>query len=264
MRSTPKSTRVAAKLAALPPLGLAAIKQIIRTSWSRTLDEELDLQRDEMRRLGFTEDYREGVAAFLEKRPAEVHRPMIISYLHKFIFVAIPKTGTHSVRQALREHMGPEDLEQVGLFVQKRFPVPELARDQAWPHQPRSRSGPICSEADFDAFFKFAFVRNPFDRFVSYCAFMTRAEGSFDRDPQGRHAPFPARTRRSTTSISAAAHVRRPDSDGKVLADYVGRVEQMQQSYDEICQRIGITSTAARDGQQQPPARLSRILRPGA
>ena len=34
----------------------------------RTLDQELDLQRDEMRRLGFTEDYREGVSAFLEKR----------------------------------------------------------------------------------------------------------------------------------------------------------------------------------------------------
>ena len=59
---------LAAKLAALPPLGLAAIKQIIRTSWSRSLDQELNLQRDEMRRLGFTSDYREGVAAFLEKR----------------------------------------------------------------------------------------------------------------------------------------------------------------------------------------------------
>lgn len=62
---------LAERLAALPPLGLAAIKQIVRTSWSRSLDEELDLQRDEMRRLGFTDDYREGVAAFLEKRPAK-------------------------------------------------------------------------------------------------------------------------------------------------------------------------------------------------
>ncbi|RST31236.1 2-(1,2-epoxy-1,2-dihydrophenyl)acetyl-CoA isomerase [Sphingomonas ginkgonis] len=60
---------LAERLAALPPLGLAAIKRIVRTSWQRGLDEELDLQRDEMRRLGFTEDYREGVAAFLEKRP---------------------------------------------------------------------------------------------------------------------------------------------------------------------------------------------------
>ncbi len=61
---------LAGKLAALPPLGLAAIKSIIRSTGARTLDQELDLQRDEMRRLGFTEDYREGVAAFLEKRPA--------------------------------------------------------------------------------------------------------------------------------------------------------------------------------------------------
>ena len=59
---------LAHKLAAMPPLGLAAIKQIIRTSWGRSLEEELIVQRDEMRRLGFTEDYREGVAAFLEKR----------------------------------------------------------------------------------------------------------------------------------------------------------------------------------------------------
>ena len=59
---------LAARLAALPPLGLAAIKSIIRTTSARTLDEELDLQRDEMRRLGFTHDYHEGVAAFLEKR----------------------------------------------------------------------------------------------------------------------------------------------------------------------------------------------------
>ena len=61
---------LAERLVALPPLGLAAIKSILRTSATRSLDEELDLQRDEMRRLGFTRDYREGVAAFLEKRPA--------------------------------------------------------------------------------------------------------------------------------------------------------------------------------------------------
>jgi 2-(1,2-epoxy-1,2-dihydrophenyl)acetyl-CoA isomerase len=63
-----EAVSLAAKLASLPPLGLAAIKGIIRSTWQRTLDEELLLQRDEMRRLGFTEDYREGVAAFLEKR----------------------------------------------------------------------------------------------------------------------------------------------------------------------------------------------------
>ena len=62
---------LAARLAALPPLGLAAIKEMIRTSWGQSLDEELIRQRDSMRRLGFTADYREGITAFLEKRPAK-------------------------------------------------------------------------------------------------------------------------------------------------------------------------------------------------
>ena len=32
------------------------------------------------------------------------------------------------------------------------------------------------------------------------------------------------------------------DADGALLTDYLGRVEQMQQSYDEIAARIGIPS----------------------
>ena len=59
---------IAQKLASLPPLGLASIKTMMRETWAHTLDQELDRQRDAMRRLGFSQDYREGVAAFLEKR----------------------------------------------------------------------------------------------------------------------------------------------------------------------------------------------------
>jgi 2-(1,2-epoxy-1,2-dihydrophenyl)acetyl-CoA isomerase len=59
---------IANKLASLPPLGLAATKEMIRSSWQYSLDEELERQAGAMRRLGFTKDYREGVAAFLEKR----------------------------------------------------------------------------------------------------------------------------------------------------------------------------------------------------
>jgi 2-(1,2-epoxy-1,2-dihydrophenyl)acetyl-CoA isomerase len=59
---------LAARFAAAPTRGLARIKQMIRASWGHSLDEELDLQRDAMRELGFSDDYREGVAAFMEKR----------------------------------------------------------------------------------------------------------------------------------------------------------------------------------------------------
>ncbi len=165
---------------------------------------------------------------------------MIISPLHKFIFVAIPKTGTHSVRRALREHMGPDDLEQVGLFVQKKFPIPDLARLQHG-HLSLEQVRPYLRQADFDSFFKFAFVRNPFDRFVSYCAFMSRADGQFERDPHAvmRHLiqnpPWQHVLFQPQHSFVSSA-------DGQLLTDFVGRVEEMQSSYDEIAARIGIES----------------------
>ncbi len=51
------------------PSALAAIKQAVHAAASRTLDEALDHERDAQRALGYGEDFAEGVAAFLEKRP---------------------------------------------------------------------------------------------------------------------------------------------------------------------------------------------------
>ncbi len=59
---------LAEKFAGAPTRGLAKIKQMIRASWEHSLGEELVLQRDAMRELGYSDDYREGVAAFMEKR----------------------------------------------------------------------------------------------------------------------------------------------------------------------------------------------------
>lgn len=56
------------QFATAPTAGLAATKKLIRESWLNSLDAELELQRDEMRRLGGTHDYQEGVSAFLAKR----------------------------------------------------------------------------------------------------------------------------------------------------------------------------------------------------
>ena len=59
---------MADQLAAGPTLGYARIKQAIHAAERQGLEEQLDLERDTQRELGFSHDYREGVAAFLEKR----------------------------------------------------------------------------------------------------------------------------------------------------------------------------------------------------
>lgn len=59
---------LAGKFATAPTTGLAKTKQAIRASWSARLTDHLDFERDSQRSLGGGSDYREGIAAFLEKR----------------------------------------------------------------------------------------------------------------------------------------------------------------------------------------------------
>ena len=163
---------------------------------------------------------------------------MIISPNHEYVFVAVPKTGTHAVRQALRPHMGAGDMEQVGLFVKRQFPIADLAR-LGHGHISLEQLRKFMDPAKFAQYFKFAFVRNPFDRFVSYCSFISREGNAFKTDPQ--------KVMRRMLAQPPSEHVLfwpqntfLVDGDGNLLTDYVGRVETMQQSFEFIASKIGI------------------------
>jgi 2-(1,2-epoxy-1,2-dihydrophenyl)acetyl-CoA isomerase len=60
---------LARHLATQPTKGLARIKQALDEAPTNSLGAQLDLERDLQRELGHSNDYREGVAAFFEKRP---------------------------------------------------------------------------------------------------------------------------------------------------------------------------------------------------
>ena len=66
-----EAKQLAEHLATQPTQGLAAIKQLLNASFSNPLHQQLELEKDAMRRLGQSNDYREGVAAFIEKRSPE-------------------------------------------------------------------------------------------------------------------------------------------------------------------------------------------------
>lgn len=59
---------LARQLAAGPTRGFARTKQAMYESWGRSLEQQLDVERDYQRELGYSRDYAEGVAAFTEKR----------------------------------------------------------------------------------------------------------------------------------------------------------------------------------------------------
>lgn len=61
---------LAKQLASGATMGHALTKKLIQEASTRSLDEHLDHERDAQRTAGQSDDYREGVVAFLEKRPA--------------------------------------------------------------------------------------------------------------------------------------------------------------------------------------------------
>ena len=60
--------KLARDLAAAPTRGLAAIKSAIHGSSARSLEAQLNVERDLQRELGHSHDYGEGVSAFKDKR----------------------------------------------------------------------------------------------------------------------------------------------------------------------------------------------------
>ncbi len=60
--------RLAGELAAAPTRGLVRTREAMQSAATRTLAEQLDVERDFQRELGFTEDYAEGIAAFASRR----------------------------------------------------------------------------------------------------------------------------------------------------------------------------------------------------
>jgi 2-(1,2-epoxy-1,2-dihydrophenyl)acetyl-CoA isomerase len=59
---------LARRLAGGPTKGYGLLKKALNASPGNSLDAQLDLERDLQREAGFSEDYREAVSAFIEKR----------------------------------------------------------------------------------------------------------------------------------------------------------------------------------------------------
>jgi 2-(1,2-epoxy-1,2-dihydrophenyl)acetyl-CoA isomerase len=64
------ATTLAQRLAGMPTKALVATRALLQGAQSRALDEHLDFERDTQSAMGATDDYIEGVNAFLEKRAA--------------------------------------------------------------------------------------------------------------------------------------------------------------------------------------------------
>lgn len=69
-----EALRLATQFANGPTNAYALMKEAIQAASSNSLDEQLELERRHQREAGMSDSYKEGVAAFLEKRPANFRK----------------------------------------------------------------------------------------------------------------------------------------------------------------------------------------------
>ena len=179
---------------------------------------------------------------------------MIVSHQHKYIFFAVPKTATHAIREALRPYNGPDDWEQQQLFEVQASPIAEIA-SIGHGHITANEIQVIFDQDEWQRYFKFAFVRNPFERFVSACAFLNRNNSEFKQQPTEWMKVAMTRERFRQRVLIRPQSEQLLNINSELSMDYVGRFENIQASLDQILDhlllpRIGLSLRNSSDHSQ--------------
>jgi hypothetical protein len=141
---------------------------------------------------------------------------MLISHKHKFVTIDIPKTGTTSVNNALQ------------CIIEEHDFTVEMSQKASMRHGTYDqciKKFPSCKN-----YLAFAFVRNPWDRLVSYWFFKKYKAGN----PIPKDAPL----------NDFLLNIAEPDQYSYIKGfgnnSFIGKFENLQQDFNTICDKIGI------------------------
>lgn len=182
---------------------------------------------------------------------------MIISHKYRFIFLKTLKTAGTSVEISLSRYCGPEDIisalveedeairRELGCGPQHhdrpyklsefgRQGLRELWRTRRWPrhavywhHIPAKQVRRLVGPEIWDSYYKFCFVRNPWDRAISTYYWEIYHEGRDD---------FGAVLERKALQNNWRIYT----IDDEIAVDFVGKFETLAADVQQVCDRVGL------------------------
>lgn len=157
----------------------------------------------------------------------------MISHKHRCVFVHIPKTGGMSIENAflksldLKFYKGQSPSLLLSYNKNPSVGPPSLAHLSAKDYVRHS----YLSQELFESYFKFAFVRNPWERMVSiYKYFGYHRILKFERFLE---VQFPVLKKKRNYFVKPQVEYIF-DENGKQLIDFIGRFEQLRADFKEV------------------------------
>ena len=187
---------------------------------------------------------------------------MILSQRHKFIFIAIPKTGTHAIREFIRPYLGPYDWEQCNLFTSKSIPIPQIAKLKHG-HISANNLKKVLPGYTWNEYYSFAFVRNPYDRFLSYINFKFAKNEDYQKDANRFIIRFIQDTDALDGKVLLRPQCQFVYSEGTQVVKFIGRYERILEGIALIMETLDLqfdlskfrvvnSSVRNRNGQELP------------
>src|SRR6185436_19387235 len=157
---------------------------------------------------------------------------MFISHKTKSIFIHIQKTGGDAIETAVRRDDPAAEVDSLG---KRRHPFAREVRATVAPDL-------------WARYFRFAFVRNPWERLVSWYCMCTQvpAPNAFAKYVREQAPTFADFITRATTGMGERTTWNQLDfvsgDNGDLLVDFIGRYENLAADYAVVKKRLSLST----------------------
>lgn len=165
----------------------------------------------------------------------------MISHEHRCIFIHIPRTGGTSIENVI----WPGERSEADLWMGFVSKYRNKYQTGGLQHLLASQVREEVGREIFDSYFKFAFVRNPWDKAVSQYMLTRKREDLRDYIGMAPDDSF----KRYLELIARREHVQWAPQhrfifgeDGERLVDFVGRFERLEEDAAYVFSQLGITA----------------------